>query len=114
MTFSEKYGDSNVPHKEKYGNCVADLGLDRVRSCIPWTKEELTEAYKADEHFNSLSIDLWDAAAGFRENHKTGVITRLNSPLMGFLKEAGVTSWSYSELVCILKEAARQVVSEAV
>ncbi len=112
MTFTERYGDHNTPHREKYGKCVEELGLDTLKQIIPWSKEELAEAYEKDESFNSISIREWDRLAGFSENPNTGYISKFFTPLQGYLEKAGVTYYSLSELVCVLKEAARQIVEE--
>ena len=41
------------------------LGFQNVASVVPYTKEELTKAYRKDVNFSSLSIKRWDYAAGF-------------------------------------------------
>lgn len=112
MTFSEKYGDANTPHRSKYGAAVADIGLEQIRKLIPWSKEELTEAYQKDKHFNSINIDKWDRIAGYSEDRRTGFLSSFGSPLKRMLSSAGVNCFSCSELVCVLKEAALQIVEE--
>ncbi len=114
QTFSEKYGNCDIPHREKYGKAVKDLGLENIRKLIPWSDEELLKAYQADKNFNSIKIDNWDRIAGYSENHKTGYISSFHSPLKDMIYKAGVNYFSCSELVCILKEAALQIVEKSV
>ncbi len=110
MTFTEKYGDATVIHEEKYKKAVTDIGFDKIRSILPWSDEQLVDAYKADKHFNSIKISEWDRIAGYHEDRKTGALTSYNSPLKDWIYKAGIDYFSCSELVCILKEAAREAV----
>lgn len=108
QTFEEKYGDHNKP--DRYANAVADIGLENIKHMLPFTNERLVTAYMLDKNLNSIPIKEWDAAAGFTEDHRSGKIYHYPSPLKQALYDRGINGFSPSQLVCILKEAARQIV----
>ncbi len=105
---------TNETYERYYKNVVNRLGLENIRPIIPFTKEELVEAYAINTSFNTNNTPIrkWNAAAGFSENPKSGIITIFGSKLIMMLKNEGVTSFSPSQLVCILKEAAKMIVEE--
>lgn len=107
-TFDEKYGNHN--NTDRYANAVADIGLENIKHMLPFTNERLTAAYVVDKNLNSIPIKEWDAAAGFTEDHRSGRIYHYPSPLKQALYDRGVNSFAPAQLVCILKEAARQIV----
>ena len=110
MNINEKFGfDSNVKHSQKYG-AVGDLiGKDRIARLIPLSPQELSEALKKDKNLNNIPLKKWDAIAGV---HPSGLHYTISGELPMLLLMNGITSFSPSELVCILKECARQVVAE--
>ncbi len=113
QSFTEKYGNADTPHREKYGRAVSDIGLDNIRNMLPWDKKELVDAYAKDEHFNCLPLKEWDRIAGYYENSRTGELFSHRSLLKDLLYKAGVNYFSCSECVCVLKEAALQIVESA-
>ncbi len=106
-TFDKACGTNiDTPHEKKYKKFVEFLGKEEVMRCIPFTEEEVANALEAgDEHLNTLSIVLWDNAAGFYENRKTGNISRFGSALTALIARK-VKYSSCAECVCILKRAA--------
>lgn len=80
--------------------------------------ETLIKSYQKDEHFNTkiTPIEAWDLLGGFAFSKKTGEMTlrpTTTEPIDNrLLKEAG-EGYSSATAVCIYKEAARQVVENA-
>lgn len=96
-----------LSHEEVYTRAINVLGgLDEVLKYVPFTLEELTEAYKKDPHFNNLPMKKWDEASGFicRESSCTPTKTGI----WWLYLRHGIDRISNSQGVCILKEAARQ------
>ena len=110
MNINEKFGfDSNVKHSQKYGAVVDLIGKDRIARLIPLSPQELSEAFKKDKNLNNIPLKKWDAIAGV---HPSGLHYTISGELPMLLAMNGITSFSPSDLVCILKECARQVVAE--
>ena len=108
--FDSRYGNHTV--SDRYAKCVNEIGLDTFKQILPWSKEELCEAYAINPNFLSIKIDKWDQVAGFSENHKTGYITQFPSRLKDTLFKIGVNGYAPAQLVCILKTAAEMIVKE--
>ena len=68
-----------------------------------------------DPYLNDIAMKRWDALGGFTFNYKSGkMITRpinIEPISLRLLKEAG-EGVSASSLVCIYKEAAKQIIEE--
>lgn len=98
-----------LSHNEKYTIIIDAIGRKSVYACIPFSKEQLKRS--RDPYLNDLSMRKWDSAAGYRcfTNYKTGTqdIDRFRSSLKDLLNGIGITCFSCSELVCILKTAAK-------
>ena len=110
MNINEKFGfDFSVKHSKKYGAVVDLIGKDRIARLIPLSPQELSEALKKDKNLNNIPLKKWDAIAGV---HPSGLHYTISGELPMLLLMNGITSFSPSELVCILKECARQVVAE--
>lgn len=111
MNINEKYGFTiDTPHNEKYEAVVNDLGFEDVLKCVPFDTDTLVKAYQKNHAFNTkfTTLGRWDKAAGFVETG--GRIRNFPSNLKDMLREKGVTCFSPSDLVCILKCAARMAV----
>ena len=102
--FDEKYGQYG---DKKYAKCINDIGIETFRQLIPWSDDELIEAYATDRHFNSIKLKEWDQIAGFHENTSNGHISQFDSKLKHILHNSGINSYAPSQLVCLLKETAR-------
>lgn len=101
-----------LSHQEIYGRMIELLGgVDTVWKCVPFSMGEIRHALFSDQHLNNLPMRKWDAAAGFVEyvnmRSKTKEMRRVGSLLQILLQKAGVTCYSPSECVCVLKECAR-------
>lgn len=115
MTFDEACGIKNphgITHDEKYDRYLAHIGEDAVRKYLPVPTPELVKAYITDKHFNNIPLSKWEKAAGYpgqpnRQGEQppvsSGAFTRL-------LTSHGVTLFSSSECVCLLKRAAERLV----
>ena len=86
-----------VEWREYMGRVVNKLGIDDIVPYIPYDMETLENAYKADIHFNTLNIKVWDKAA---------------EQIRPVLHRKGITAYSLSDRVCILKETARLLCEE--
>ena len=56
-----------VPWREYMGRVVKKLGIENIKSYIPFDIEYLKEKVKDDVHFNNTPIRAWDNAAGYAE-----------------------------------------------
>lgn len=98
-------------HRELYGAVVERIGLDRLIPLLPYDLDTLKEKLPQDQHFNNTSVAKWDSAGGWynldRYSNGATLIHRQNAPLPHMLHQLGLTTWSCSDCVSILKEAAR-------
>lgn len=102
-----------ISHSEKYQRIIKALGYEDVKKCIPYTIDQIKKALPQDKHLNNLPIKEWDVASGVYVSNSPGarpIIT--GSPLTVLYRKAGVTSFSQSNGVSILKEAARMWAAE--
>lgn len=105
-----------VPWREYMGRVIEKLGIENIKFYIPFEIEYLKEKVKEDVHFNNTPIKVWDNAAGYASyvNRKIGVqdYTRLRYGVVDLFIHNGITSFSVSDGVCVLKEAARRLCGE--
>jgi hypothetical protein len=103
-----------LSHDEKYTKIIDAIGKQAVYTCIPFTKDQIK--HSKDPYLNDLSMKKWDAAAGYLQftNDKTRSqdIKRFPSRLKDLLNKIGIDCFSCSELVCVLKVAARLWITE--
>ena len=95
-------------HREYYAQFVNESTRLSVRACIG--VERLLAS--TDEHFNDIPLHEWDSLCGF---HQSGsrITGSPRLPVSGRWLELGEGGPSLSSLVCVAKEAARQLVDEA-
>ena len=108
---------TEIPWREYMRRVIDKLGFDMVASCIPFELDYLKEKYKEDVHFNNTPIRIWDTAAtGFMpQMHSKGKVKEYHHLRMGlayFFVHNGITCFSPSEGVCVLKETARILCEE--
>ena len=97
-----------IGHREKWQRVVNALGYKEVKACIPYTLEQIKKALPHDEYLNNLPMKAWDNSSGVWVDDMRGTRGTLHgAPLLAIYRKAGVTSFSQSDGVCILKEAAR-------
>ena len=119
MTFNEKFNlDKNMSHTEKYTTIVNNLGFEDVKRHIPFCYDEIIETLKTDRHLNELPLQDWSTAAGYtvytdrRTKQQTVKLLPAiynkytHNTLAALCMAKGVTCFSLSELVCILKRCA--------
>jgi hypothetical protein len=103
--------DSSNLHRKYYGQFVNDQVKTEVLRFIG--KTALLKS--KDEYLNDIPLKKWDALGGFAFSPTTGVMlmkpTYIDPVDIKLIREAaeGVSS---STLVCIYKEAARQIIEE--
>ena len=90
---------------------IDKLGIDNVRTYIPFDLNYLKEKYKDDIHFNNTSVRIWDAASGFmpmmHNKTKAQAYHHFRMGLADLFIHNGITCFSPSDCVCVLKETAR-------
>ncbi len=126
MTIQEAVGVRNgdvdvktgqkLSHSEIYGRAIEYLGgLDEVAKFLPFPMDLIRQKYAEDPNLNNLSIHAWDRAAGF-ETHTTYAYSQreecrlIRTGICMLYARHKITSFSCSDGVCILKEAARRLV----
>ncbi len=111
MTTRTEYmqGDTSSKHRQYYAQFVNEAVKQRVLNYF--SKEDLTIALGQDEHLNNLSIKKWDLMGGFAFRGSEMIMRPSNiEPVdIKLIREAGEGA-SASTMVCIYKEAARQIV----
>lgn len=117
MTFDQACGIKNphgISHDEKYDKYLARIGCDEVAKYLPRTLQELVYAYLADRNLNGIPLSEWEKAAGYPgKPDRQGEPPRMSSgPFRRLLESCGVTCFSSSECVCLLKHAAGKKVFE--
>ena len=108
-----KTGKELTP-SEVYGRAIDLLGgLDEIAKFIPFPLEELQKAYETgDTHFNNIGrLSDWDNAAGFDPPDNSEVAPK--SGLLTLFRQYGINEVSVSDGVCVLKEAAKQLVERS-
>ena len=83
---------NKLEYREYMGRVVNKIGADNIKPYIPYDIKTLVKAYKKDIHFNVLHMREWDIAA---------------EQIHYVLHRNGITTYSLSDRVCILKETAR-------
>lgn len=104
----------NIPkdmeHRKKHQMIVQALGFENVKQCIPFSEDEIKEAYKTDKFFNNLPIRRWDLAAGFDTGRHGERCVLVRSRLTYlYWEKCRVDTFSCSTEVSILKECARMI-----
>lgn len=108
MTLDEACGVANpdgISWNERYGRYVRHIGRDAVRPFLPVKGAALARAWLADPDLNNVPLKRWEAAAGF-EGYRDGQSTQPpagKGPFIRLLGSKGITRFSMSECVSILK-----------
>lgn len=113
MTFREaNIYDISDDHITKYNKIIDFLGYQNVKSILQhyFSREEISNAFKKDEHLNSMPVKKWDTAAGFvLRNTANGhyySTTSNSATLVHLCASKGINCSSVSDCVCILKRCA--------
>lgn len=95
------------------GRVIEKLGIENIKRYIPFNLVYLKEKLKEDIHLNNIDIRYWDYATGCIPviNTKTKVQTwhHTRYGLGGLFIANGITCFSPSDGVCVLKEAAKRL-----
>lgn len=94
-----------------YDKAIEALGYEAVKRCVPFPLEKLRIMYKRDRNFN-VKQKIWQNASGVAFSETTGKCYFIASPLRDLFHNKGVTIWSQSEGVSILKRCAERMVTE--
>lgn len=97
MKTRNDYISGKCTHREYYAQFVTSDIKAAVEN--KFTKARLIEAFKQDEHFNTIPLHQWDN------------LTYICRSIGYMLKQAG-DSYTLSSGVCILKAAARIIATE--
>jgi hypothetical protein len=99
MISRKDYMDKKATYREYYGQFVNETIKNLVLG--RFGIKRLRKAFKEDEHLNSIPLYSWDS-----------MVYTLRSPeMIKAIKETG-DFFSLAGGVCILKEAARQVIED--
>lgn len=109
------YRDINTGTEIEWRNymrrVIDKLRIENVRRYIPYTLGSLKEKYKKDKHFNNTDLNAWLWAAGFKseidKKTREEKMIPLSDGLRNLFVQNGITCFSPSEEVSVLKEAAR-------
>ena len=102
---------------DEYMSCIIEkLGLENIKPYIPFDLDYLKEKLKTDIHLNNTKMYMWDRAAGF-DFHPNGHYNPDMTPQQAWrgwgiahlYRQNGITTYSCSDGVCILKTAARML-----
>ena len=95
------------------GRVIMKLGIENIKPYIPYGLDFLKTKFKEDKHFNNTKLVSWMSSAGFRKviNNKTKAedIFSLHCGLSILFMENGITCFSPSDCVSVLKETARRL-----
>ena len=100
MITRKDYMDHNATHREYHGQFVTN----NLKAAIDarWSPEFLAAKLAEDEHLNNIPLEQWDS---FKPDVATHYVAGLVRESGDYLTMAGI--------VCIAKEAAKQIVEEA-
>lgn len=107
---------TEVSHTEYMCRVIDKLGLENVARYIPFDIDYLKEKLKRDKNLNNTELRMWNGAAGFipNINKKTHTLDYIqtHTGLANLFIANGITCFSVSDGVCVLKEAARMLCKE--
>lgn len=115
--YRDRITGKEVKWREYMGRIINKLGIENIRLYIPYSIRVLKECLnEGDVHFNNTNLERWNNAGGFKQifNARTKTIEylQMSSGLINLLHRNGITCYSPSDTVCILKEAARILCEE--
>lgn len=116
--YRDKTTGKEIEWHEYMGRVIKKLGIENIRPYIPYDIKFLKEYFdKGDVYFNTTDINTWDMAGGYEPyvslKSQTMEYRHRQSGLSNLLYHNGITCYSPSDTVCILKEAARILCKEA-
>ena len=107
---------TEISWEEYMARIIGKLGLHNIKPYLPYDLEFLKEKLTYDGHLNNTLIHAWDAASGYifyiDKNTLTRQYERSRYGLCSLLIRNGITYFSVSECVAVLKTAAKMLVRE--
>lgn len=107
-----------IPWKDYMRRVIGKLGLENIKPYLPFGLDYLKEKLKDDVNLNNTNIRSWDFASGFipHINRKTKVLEyeRAHGGIGYLFVRNGITCYSVSDCVSVLKEAARMLVEREI
>ena len=117
MTFSNACNaGKGSNHTDTMINAIALFGYENLVPLVPFSLPEIRNAYSSgDVHLNTLDMNKWDAAAGFRfiRTDDDELMVMVASPLTRLYREHGINAYSCSEGVSLLKTVAIRMLKES-
>ena len=115
--YRDKITGKEVDWHEYMGRVIKKLGIENIKPYIPYSINVLKKYLnEGDVYFNSTNLERWNEAGGFKRvfnaRSKTMEYLPIPSGLINLLHRNGITCYSPSDTVCILKEAARILCEE--
>ena len=109
ITRQDYMKDSSNMHRKYYGQFVNE----NVKRTLLFTISKAELLSSKDEHLNDISMRKWDALGGFAFRGSEMIMkpTSIEPVDIKLIREAG-EGVSASTMVCIYKEAARQIIEE--
>lgn len=97
---------------DKYYDIVLNYlgGPKALEHCLPATIKEIKERCGKDKNLNEIPLKEWDRATGYDFSHCINKPVRFYTNLQGVLREHGVSYYTCSQCVCLLKHAARKLI----
>lgn len=92
----EKPNGDKMSHEELYTKVVNGIGLEVCEIHMPASIEVLRDALEKDPHLNNIKLEKWD---------------RMHPAFGSAFRRIRVNSFSLSDTVCTLKQAARMLVA---
>lgn len=102
-----------IPWRNYMRRVIDKLGIENIKRYLPFDINFLKEKFQEDIHFNNTPMQAWDYAAGFmpyidnKTKKKMYKQTGTSFDLGGLFIKNGITCFSPSDGVCVLKETAR-------
>lgn len=98
------------------GRVIEKLGIENIKPYIPFGIEYIKEKLKEDVNLNNTKLVSWLEAAGFKryinKKTQTETIIPMGRGLYPLFISNGITCFSPSDGVCVLKETARRLCNE--
>lgn len=97
-----------ITHNEKMDCWIRHIGRDEIKKHLPARIPTLAKAYLDDQNLNNIDLKKWEAAAGFAgyKDSQSSQPPRGSGPFIRLLTSKGVTEFSMSECVSVLKRVA--------
>lgn len=96
-----------LKYHEYMNRIITHLGIENIKPYIPYSIDFLKVKFEDDHNFNNTKMIAWERAAGFI-SHKADV-TYIGGGITNLFFENGINTFSLSDGVSVLKNAARML-----